>query len=40
MPAEEPSFAIVDINGVLGGNQFWAPAKEVDGWQRVLVAGQ
>ena len=36
---EEPRFAIVDINGSLAGNEFWAPAKEVEGWHTVLESG-
>ena len=29
---EQMHFSVVDVNGILGGNQFWAKAEEVAGW--------
>ena len=29
-------FSVVDVNGILGGNQFWAKAEEVSGWHRAI----
>ena len=29
-------FSVVDVNGILGGNEFWAKAEEVSGWHRAI----
>ena len=36
--AEQLRFSVVDVNGILGGNEFWADAEEVSGWHRAVFA--
>ena len=36
--AEQLRFFVVDVNGILGGNEFWADAEEVSGWHRAVFA--
>ena len=31
-------FSVVDVNGILGGNEFWAKAEEVSGWHRAIFS--
>ena len=34
---EDLQFSVVDLNGVLGGNEFWGEAKEVAGLHQVMA---